>query len=122
MGKFDFSGFAAFPFAEQDFLNAYFAGRWRPLPWTYNASKALYACHRGPGELWQLSSVKNLHFTMAKPWDLRHSCHKGFERLNELWHAAFAEPRTLARATLQAVLAERKSAKEAAAAALADQW
>ena len=35
---------------------------------------------------------------MAKPWDLRHPCHKGFERLNQLWHAAYAEPRTLGQA------------------------
>ena len=105
---------AAFPFAEQDFLNRYFAGVWRPLPWVYNASKALYACHRGPGLLWDLSAVKNVHYTMAKPWDLRHQCHQGYERLNELWHAAFAEPQSLARVTLRAVLQEKRALRESA--------
>ena len=108
----------AFPFAEQDFLNLYFGGRaspiaspqlWTPLPWVYNASKALYASHRGPQQLWDLSAVKNLHYTMAKPWDLRHPCHKGYEKLNELWHAAYAQPNTLARTTLKAVMHERKA-------------
>ena len=104
----------AFPFAEQDFLNAYFRGLWHPLSWTYNASKALYASHRGRGQIWDLGMVKNVHYTMAKPWDLRHSCHKGFEALNELWHAAFAEPHTLPRVTLRAVMQERKAkSKEA---------
>ena len=60
--------------------------------------------------VFDLSAVRNLHFTMAKPWDLRHPCHKGFERLNQLWHAAYAEPRTLGRALLQAHLAEKRGA------------
>ena len=58
-----------FPFAEQDFLNRYFCGQWDELrgPTT---SKALYASHRGRGEccFWDLSKVKNLHYTMARPW------------------------------------------------------
>eukprot|EP00964_Phaeocystis_antarctica_P125491 scaffold89137_cov69-Phaeocystis_antarctica.AAC.4 len=50
---------------------------------------------------------------MAKPWDLRHPCHKGFERLNQLWHAAYAEPRTLGRTLLQAHLAEKRARRAA---------
>lgn len=104
-----------FPFAEQDFLNRYFCGQWDALPWTYNASKALYASHRGRGDccFWDLSKVKNLHYTMAKPWDLKHPCHAGYERLNEIWRVAFVDPAQLARATLKAVLHERKTAREA---------
>ena len=62
----------------------------------------MYAAHRQPrdGLVFDLSAVRNLHFTMAKPWDLRHPYHKGFERLSQLWHAAYAEPRTLGRALL----------------------
>ena len=57
----------------------------------------MYAAHRQPrdGLVFDLSAVRTLHFTMAKPWDLRHPCHKGFERLNQLWHAAYAEPPSL---------------------------
>lgn len=84
---------ASFPFAEQDFLNAYWQGAWDPLPWVYNATKGLFACHRD--DLWDFSQVKLMHFTMAKPWDLKHPCHKGFERLNELWWSAFSEPASL---------------------------
>ena len=50
-----------------------------------------------------------MHYTMAKPWNLRDPCNKGYEKLNELWHAAFAEPRTLTRTTLRAVLQEKKA-------------
>ena len=73
----------------------------------------MYAAHRQPrdGLVFDLSAVRNLHFTMAKPWDLRHPCHKGYERLNTLWHAAFAEPHTLGRALLQARLAEKRAQK-----------
>ena len=44
--------------------------------------------------MWTLPAVRNLHFTMAKPWDLKSPCHRGFERLNTLWWAAYAEPNT----------------------------
>lgn len=114
---------ASFPFAEQDFLNQYFAGRWKRLPWVYNASKALYACHRNGqgagGCVFKLAEAKNLHYTMAKPWNLRDECNKGYERLNEIWHCAFVEPRQLTRVTLRAVMQEKRErqAKEDAAAA-----
>ena len=89
------SDLSACAFAEQDFLNTYFRGAWQPLPWTYNATKTLYACHRARANgcaegMWELPSVRILHFTMAKPWELKHPLHKGFERLNTLWWAAFA--------------------------------
>ena len=73
----------------------------------------MYAAHRQPrdGLVFDLSAVRNLHFTMAKPWDLRHPCHKGFERLNQLWHAAYAEPHTLSRVLLQVHLAEKRAQK-----------
>ena len=92
-------------FAEQDFLNAYYRGAWAALPWHYNATKTLYACHRLHHNgcvqgLWVLPSIRNLHFTMAKPWDLRDPAHKGFERLNQLWWAAYAEPHSLSRVLL----------------------
>ena len=62
--------------------------------------------------MWDLAAVRNLHFTMAKPWDIRHPCHKGFENLNQLWHAAFAEPHTLTRVLLRVHLAEKKAKQQ----------
>lgn len=109
---------SACAFAEQDFLNAYFLGCWRALPWVYNATKTLYACHRpningcDATGMWSLPEVRNLHFTMAKPWDLRHPLHKGFERLNTLWFAAFAEPDTLVRVLLKVHLQEKREQRE----------
>ena len=41
----------------QDFLNGYFGRSWRPLPWPFNASKALFACHRS--DVWDYSSVRS---------------------------------------------------------------
>ena len=104
-------------FGDQDFLNLYFRGAWDALPWTFNATKTLYACHREGinGCLegrWELPSVRVLHYTMAKPWDLKHPLHKGFERLNTLWWAAFAEPHTLPRVLLKVHLQEKRARRE----------
>ena len=93
------------PFAEQDFLNTYWRGAWDALPWTYNATKGLYACHRDT--VWDFGQVRNVHFTMAKPWDLRHPGHKGFQSLNKLWWAAYSEPATLCRTLLELHRMER---------------
>ena len=72
--------------------------------------------------MWSLPSVRNLHFTMAKPWDLKHPSHKGFERLNKLWWAAFAEPDTLCRVLLQVHKQEMAILAAAAAAAAEEAW
>jgi hypothetical protein len=101
---------SAFAYAEQDFLNLFFRHRWEALKWTYNATKGLYAKHRE--DVWDLAQVRNLHYTMAKPWNLRDACHAGYERLNEIWRAAFVEPKSLTRVTLRAVLQEKKARAE----------
>lgn len=106
---------SAFAYAEQDFLNLYFRGAWEALPWTYNATKGLFAKHRDT--VWELAQVRNLHYTMAKPWNLRDECHKGYEQLNELWRAAFVEPSSLTRVTLRAVLHEKRARAQKAAGA-----
>lgn len=107
------------PFADQDFLNAYFCGAWTALPWIYNATKGLYASHRAddtsPGGLkavWDVQQVRNIHYTMAKPWNLRHPCHKGYEQLNEIWWAAFSEPRTLCRMLLKLRMHEKRAKEQ----------
>ena len=51
------SDLARYPFAEQDFLNEYYDGRWQPLPYVYNALKTLPQQHP---TLWDASAVKNI--------------------------------------------------------------
>jgi hypothetical protein len=118
--------FSTCRFGDQDFLNVYYRGAWDALPWTFNATKTLYACHREGinGCLegrWELPAVRIVHFTMAKPWDLKHPLHKGFERLNTLWWAAFAEPHTLPRMLLKVHLQEKRARREESARAVAEE-
>jgi alpha-N-acetylglucosamine transferase len=53
-------------FAEQDFLNEHFRGRWVALPYVYNALKTLPFQHPS---LWDPAAVKNIHFIIDKPWE-----------------------------------------------------
>lgn len=57
---------ARYPFAEQDYLNERYRGRWQPLPWVYNALKTLPAQHP---DVWDERGVKNVHFIIDKPWE-----------------------------------------------------
>eukprot|EP00887_Chlorella_sp_A99_P002666 scaffold6.g2666.t1 len=57
-------------FAEQDFLNGYFAGRWMPLPYVYNAQKRIKYHHP---DLWVFSDICVIHYVDEKPWSHRHS-------------------------------------------------
>lgn len=54
-----------FSFPDQDLLTAYFASRWKPLPWTINAIKTARYWHPN---LWADSAVRNLHYIVDKPW------------------------------------------------------
>ena len=71
-----------YQFAEQDFLNEYFEGRWRPQPWVYNALKTLP--HQHPG-LWDDAAVKNIHFIIDKPWDKRPDPEDRYYPLDRRW-------------------------------------
>eukprot|EP00971_Amphidinium_carterae_P102772 2034359-Amphidinium_carterae.1 len=79
------------PFAEQDFLNWYYAGRVVPLPPAFNAIK--YALknpqHR---DVITVESSKILHFVMAKPWQAaaRHE-EQDFGDLFAMWRKYRAE-------------------------------
>ncbi|GAA0996365.1 glycosyltransferase family 8 protein [Subtercola frigoramans] len=55
-----------YPFAEQDFLNEFYADRWRPLPYVYNALKTLPQQHP---TVWDQTKVKNIHYIIDKPWE-----------------------------------------------------
>lgn len=55
-----------FKFPDQDFLAELFRGRWRPLPWIYNALKSLRHVHP---EIWRDEDIRCLHYIYAeKPW------------------------------------------------------
>lgn len=55
-----------YQFSEQDLLNEFFAGRWKTLPYIYNALKTLSVQH---AKTWDIDEVKNLHYILAKPWE-----------------------------------------------------
>jgi len=58
-----------FSFPDQDFLAAFFRGRWKPLPWVYNALKMLKVIHKN---LWRDEEVRCLHYILPdKPWKTR---------------------------------------------------
>ncbi|WP_413728648.1 glycosyltransferase family 8 protein [Sodalis sp. RH19] len=77
---------AAYPFPEQDLLNAYFQGRWLALPYGYNALKTLSVHHAA---MWRMPQVKNLHFILDKPWqyapDQPDARHDPYYPLIERW-------------------------------------
>ncbi|PWN97390.1 nucleotide-diphospho-sugar transferase, partial [Tilletiopsis washingtonensis] len=53
-------------FPDQDFLAAFYAGAWQPLPWVYNALKKLRAAH---ADMWRDDKVANVHYIIDKPWE-----------------------------------------------------
>ncbi|KAI0307771.1 glycosyltransferase family 8 protein [Multifurca ochricompacta] len=58
-----------FTFPDQDLLAAFFQGKWKPLPWVYNALKTLRAVHKN---LWRDEEVRCLHYILSdKPWKAR---------------------------------------------------
>lgn len=69
-------------FAEQDFLNDFYRGRWQPLHYGYNAVKTLAAQHP---HMWQLSRIKNLHFILDKPWQRVPEPGDPWYDLHQLW-------------------------------------
>ncbi|KAG8906190.1 hypothetical protein FRB99_007406 [Tulasnella sp. 403] len=59
---------ATFSFPDQDLLSAFFAGRWKPLSYIYNALKTLRHVHP---RMWRDHDVKCVHYIMEKPWASR---------------------------------------------------
>ena len=59
---------STFMFPDQDFLASMFCGRWRPLPWNYNALKTMRQWHTN---IWRDEEVKGLHYIVDKPWEKR---------------------------------------------------
>jgi alpha-N-acetylglucosamine transferase len=69
-------------FAEQDFLNEHFRGRWVALPYVYNALKTLPLQHPG---LWDDEAVKNIHFILDKPWESELDPTSRYHALERRW-------------------------------------
>ncbi len=59
---------STFKFPDQDFLASVFSGRWRPMPWKYNALKTMKQWHTN---IWRDEEVKGLHYIVDKPWEKR---------------------------------------------------
>ena len=76
-------------FPDQDILAIVYRGRWKPLPYVYNALKPMRDCHSA---LWRDEDVKVLHYILNKPWESR-----GFdgddevESTHRLWWEAWDE-------------------------------
>jgi len=56
---------AKYVFADQDFLNQVYAGRWVCLPYTYNALRPLITAHPN---MWRDEDVRIVHYIFKKPW------------------------------------------------------
>jgi inositol 3-alpha-galactosyltransferase len=81
--KMNGKGIAQWRFAEQDFLNLYFAGKWKWLPAIYNAQKRIKYHHP---DLWRLDDIAVLHYVDEKPWSHRDSEENQMYREEvELW-------------------------------------
>jgi lipopolysaccharide biosynthesis glycosyltransferase len=60
---------SSFSFPDQDLLATFYKGRWKPLPWCYNALKTLRKVHK---PLWRDEEVRCLHYILAiKPWQTK---------------------------------------------------
>jgi len=76
-------------FAEQDFLNGYFNGRWRPLPYIYNAQKRIKYHHPN---LWDLQHIAVIHYVDDKPWNNPHSPENmAYQDIVEYWWRVYGQ-------------------------------
>ena len=77
-------------FPDQDLLSEYFKGKWRAIPWYFNALRSLPSVHP---RLWQENEIRCLHYIFAdKPWHARITppgSDKGFDVMNRWWWEHF---------------------------------
>ncbi|OCH96552.1 nucleotide-diphospho-sugar transferase [Obba rivulosa] len=72
-----------FSFPDQDLLSVFFKGRWKPLPWCYNALKTLRIIHKS---LWRDEEVRCLHYILHdKPWSHPPGTGGDYEEVNRWW-------------------------------------
>ena len=79
-------------FPDQDLLSEYFKGKWKPIPWYFNALRTLHSAHP---RLWRESEIRCLHYIFAdKPWHARITppgSDEGFDVMNGWWWERFDE-------------------------------
>jgi Glycosyl transferase family 8 len=77
-----------FSFPDQDLLANFFKGKWKPLPWCYNALKTLRDIHK---PLWRDEEIRCLHYILPdKPWDGRVPGGP-YEEVNGWWWDRFSK-------------------------------
>jgi len=70
-------------FVDQDLLAAYFVGRWRVLPYTYNALQPMAKVHP---RLWRDEEVRCVHYIgPIKPWNGRTAFDPAYQTSNDWW-------------------------------------
>ncbi|KAK3942342.1 nucleotide-diphospho-sugar transferase [Diplogelasinospora grovesii] len=75
-------------FFDQDLLAIVYRGKWKPLPYYYNALKPMRSCH---ADLWKDEDVRILHYILNKPWKSRAYGDDVIESTHKLWWDAYAE-------------------------------
>ncbi|KAI3319076.1 glycosyltransferase family 8 protein [Xylariaceae sp. AK1471] len=75
-------------FFDQDLLAIIYRGKWKPLPYKYNALKPMRDCH---ASLWRDEDVKILHYILNKPWKSRTYNNDRIESTHKLWWDEYAE-------------------------------
>jgi Glycosyl transferase family 8 len=77
-------------FPDQDLLSEFFKGKWKPIPWYFNALRSLRNVHP---RLWRTNEIRCLHYIFAdKPWMSRITppgLEKGIEVMNRWWWDRF---------------------------------
>jgi lipopolysaccharide biosynthesis glycosyltransferase len=77
-------------FPDQDLLSEFFKGKWRPIPWYFNALRTLHNVHP---RLWSINEIRCLHYILPdKPWHSRITppeSDKGFDVMNKWWWERF---------------------------------
>lgn len=76
-----------FSFPDQDLLAEFFKGRWKVLPWCYNALKTLRTIHQ---PLWRDEEVRCLHYILSvKPWHSPPGTGGQYEEMNVWWRDTY---------------------------------
>jgi len=75
-------------FFDQDLLAIVYRGKWKPLPYIYNALKPMRDCH---AQLWRDEDVRILHYIHNKPWKSRSYKNDRIESTHKLWWDEYVE-------------------------------
>jgi len=77
----------SFKFPDQDLISTFFKGKWKPLPYVYNALKTLRHSH---APLWRDEEVKCLHYVLHdKPWMSRPRDEDPYADFNRWWWSTY---------------------------------